>query len=429
MTGRSKIDRVEPEDLVQERLDEALEETFPASDPVAVGRSEHLGPPADHGQEFEGLKQAEARDQSSKLSLLFIPFSLKSLKLKNRIVMAPMTRSFSPNGVPTPDVAAYYRRRAGEVGLIISEGTVIDRPASSNDPDVPHFYGKQALDGWKHVVDEVHAAGGAMAPQIWHMGVMQPHASGWTPPAPFEGPSGFVMPGEKTGAEMTDSDIAETIAAFGRAAADAKRLGFDAVEIHGAHGYLIDQYLWAGLNKRTDAWGGATLPERTRFAVEVVKAVRAAVGEEFVVIMRLSQWKQQDFAVKLAKTPEEMEAWLTPLAEAGVDIFHCSQRRFWQPEFEGSDLNFAGWAKKLTGKATITVGSVGLSGEFIAAFQGESSHPSPLDELLRRFERGDFDLVAVGRALLSDPQWPTKIRENRSDHLHDFTREDLAKLY
>ncbi|WP_373371491.1 NADH:flavin oxidoreductase [Microvirga sesbaniae] len=359
---------------------------------------------------------------------LFQPFSLKSLKLKNRIVMAPMTRSFSPNGIPTPDVAAYYGRRAGEVGLIVSEGTVIERPASSNDPDVPHFYGERALEGWRRVIDQVHAAGGAMAPQIWHMGVMRPHASGWKPPVPFEGPSGLVMPGERTGVEMSEADIAETVAAFGRAAGDAKRLGFDAVEIHGAHGYLIDQFLWAGLNKRSDGWGGATLPERSRFAVDVVKAVREAVGEDFVVILRLSQWKQQDFAVKLAKTPEDMEAWLTPLAEAGVDIFHCSQRRFWQPEFEGSDLNFAGWAKKLTGKATITVGSVGLSGEFIAAFQGESSHPSSLDELLRRFERGDFDLVAVGRAILSDPQWPTKIRENRSGQLRDFTREALATL-
>src|SRR4029453_2698015 len=175
--------------------------------------------------------------------------------------------------------------------------------------------------------------------------------------------------------------------------------------------------------------GGATLPERSRFAVEAVKAVRAAVGEEFVVLLRLSQWKQQDFAVKLAKTPEEMEAWLTPLADAGTDIFHCSQRRFWQPEFEGSDLNFAGWAKKLTGKVTITVGSVGLSGEFIAAFQGESSHPSPLDDLLRRFDRGDFDLVAVGRAVLSDPQWVSKIREGRHEHLQDFTSEALATLW
>lgn len=429
MASRRTIQGTRASEVDRAQLNRALTDTFLASDPVAIGRTEDIGLPSDHGPDPGGFAQAELNDSSKEMKSLFRSFSLKSLKLKNRIVMAPMTRSFSPTGIPTPEVAAYYGRRAGEVGLIISEGTVIDRPASSNDPDVPHVYGNQALEGWKRVIDEVHAAGGAMAPQIWHMGVMHPHTSGWVPPAPFEGPSGFLVPGEQTGVEMSDRDIAETIAAFGRAAGDAKRLGFDAVEIHGAHGYLIDQFFWAGMNKRSDAWGGATLPERGRFAVEVVKAVRAAVGEEFAVILRLSQWKQQDFAVKLAKTPDEMEAWLTPLADVGVDIFHCSQRRFWQPEFEGSDLNFAGWAKKLTGRATITVGSVGLSGEFIAAFQGESSHPSSLDELLRRFERGDFDLVAVGRAILSDPQWPTKIREGRSEQLRDFTRDALATLY
>ncbi|MHC2109188.1 NADH:flavin oxidoreductase [Methylobacterium sp. CM6246] len=362
------------------------------------------------------------------LDTLFRPFAYKSLRLKNRIVMAPMTRSFSPGGVPTPDVASYYSRRAPEVGLIISEGTVIDRPASSNDPAIPHFHGEQALAGWKHVIDAVHADGGAMAPQIWHMGIVAPHASGWKPPTSMEGPSGFVVPGEVGGVAMSESDIADTIAAFGRAAAETKRLGFDAVEIHGAHGYLIDQFFWAGVNRRQDRYGGATLPERSHFAVEVVRAVRSAVGEDFAVILRLSQWKQQDFAVKLARTPDEMAAWLNPFAEAGVDIFHCSQRRFWQPEFEGSDLNFAGWAKKLTGKPTITVGSVGLSGEFIAAFQGESSRPDPLDELIRRLTRGDFDLVAVGRAMLSDPHWVSKIREGRHEQLKDFTREALATL-
>jgi 2,4-dienoyl-CoA reductase-like NADH-dependent reductase (Old Yellow Enzyme family) len=359
----------------------------------------------------------------------FRPFNLKSLHLKNRLVMAPMTRSFSPGGIPTADVAAYYRRRAeAEVGLILSEGTVIDRPASSNDPKVPRFHGEAALAGWKRVIDGVHAVDGVMGPQIWHVGVVAPHRSGWLPPTPFEGPSGYIVPGKLGGIEMSDSDIADTIDAFGRAAADAKRLGFDTVEIHGAHGYLIDQFFWGAMNQRTDAFGGATLPERSRFAVEVVKAARAAVGEDFALILRLSQWKQQDFAVQLAKSPAEMEAWLIPLAEAGVDIFHCSQRRFWQPEFEGSDLNFAGWAKKLTGKATITVGSVGLSGEFIAAFQGETSEPSSLDELLRRFDRGDFDLVAVGRALLADPQWGLKIREGHTEALRDFTKDALATL-
>lgn len=364
-----------------------------------------------------------------KTDSLFRPFSLKSLNIKNRIVMAPMTRSFSPDGIPTPEVAAYYSRRAeGEVGLILSEGTVIERVASSNDKNIPHFYGDQALNGWKNVIDSVHQSGSQMGPQIWHMGVMANHHSGWVPDAPFEGPSDLNKPGFKNGRAMTDADIADAIAAYGRAAADAKRLGFDCVEIHGAHGYLIDQFFWEGTNNRTDIYGGATLNERSRFGNEVIKEVRRQVGPDFAVIIRLSQWKSSDYNYKLAKTPQEMEAWLNPMADAGVDIFHCSQRRFWEPEFEGSDLNFAGWAKKLTGSATITVGSVGLSGEFLGAFAGESSDPTSLDELVRRMDRGDFDLVAVGRPLLADAHWTAKIKDNRTDELKGFTKEALAEL-
>jgi 2,4-dienoyl-CoA reductase-like NADH-dependent reductase (Old Yellow Enzyme family) len=267
-----------------------------------------------------------------------------------------------------------------------------------------------------------------MAPQLWHMGVVAPHASGWLPPAPFEGPSGLVAPGKVGGVAMTELDIAKTIGSFAQAAASAKVLGFNAVEIHGAHGYLIDQFFWHPTNQRTDGYGGNTLAERSRFAVELIRAVRKAVGPDFPICLRISQWKLQDFAAKLATTPQEMAAWLVPLAQAGVDIFHCSQRRFWEPEFAESDLNFAGWAKKLTGKTTITVGSIGLSGDFIAAFQGEKATPQSLDELLRRFDRGDFDLVAVGRALLADAAWARKIHEGRTGELRGFSKEALATL-
>ena len=360
---------------------------------------------------------------------LFQPFRLKSLELKNRIVMAPMTRSFSPGGVPTSEVADYYARRAeGEVGLILSEGSVVNRPASSYDPNIPHFYGEKSLKGWKAVIDEVHSVGGAMAPQLWHVGVVSPGVSGWLPAAPFEGPSGYVAPGKIGGVAMTEHDIAETIRAFAQAAVDAKSLGFDAVEIHGAHGYLIDQFFWHPTNQRTDIYGGQTLVERSRFAEELIRAVRNAVGPDFPISLRVSQWKLQDYAAKLATTPQEMEAWLVPLADAGVDIFHCSQRRFWDPEFTGSDLNFAGWAKKLTGKATITVGSIGLSGDFLAAFKGETSTPSSLNELLRRFDRGDFDLVAVGRPLLADGTWARKIHEGHESQLGGFSKEALTTL-
>ena len=360
---------------------------------------------------------------------LFQPFQLRSLTLKNRIVMAPMTRSFSPGGVPTSLVADYYARRAqGEVGLIVSEGTVVNRPASSYDPNIPHFYGEQALRGWQGVIDKVHAVGGVMAPQLWHVGVVAPGASGWLPPASFEGPSGYIAAGKAGGVAMTENHIAETIQAFAQAAADAKALGFDAVEIHGAHGYLIDQFFWHATNKRTNGYGGQTLVKRTRFAADLIRAVRKLVGPDFPICLRISQWKLQDYSAKLAATPQEMEAWLIPLADAGVDLFHCSQRKFWEPEFDGSDLNFAGWAKKLTGKSTITVGSIGLSGDFLAAFQGERSIPCALDELLRRFDRGDFDLVAVGRPLLADSEWARKIHEGRFSALVGFSKDALATL-
>ena len=360
---------------------------------------------------------------------LFQPFRLKSLELKNRIVMAPMTRSFSPGGVPTLEVAEYYARRAeGEVGLIITEGTVVNRPASSSDPNIPHCYGEESLHGWKGVVDAVHSAGGLIAPQIWHMGVVAPNASGWLPSTPFEGPSGLVAPDKVGGVTMTEKDITDTNRAFAEAAANAKRIGFDAVEIHGAHGYLIDQFFWHPTNQRKDGWGGETLPERSRFAVEIVRAVRQAVGSEFVISFRISQWKLQDYKAKLALTPSDLAAWLLPLADAGVDIFHCSQRHFEDPEFSASDLNLAGWVKKLTGKPSITVGSIGLSGDFLDAFKGESSSPRSLDELLRLLNRGDFDLVAIGRQLITNPRWALQIEEGHASEIVGFNKQALTSL-
>ncbi|MCA6927495.1 NADH:flavin oxidoreductase [Pectobacterium versatile] len=363
--------------------------------------------------------------------VLFSPFTLKGLTLPNRVVMAPMTRGMAENGIPGSAQAEYYRRRAeGGVGLILTEGTVVDRPASRNMPGIPLFHGEAALAGWEAVAKAVHAAGGRIGPQIWHTG--STHGRGWEPDAPVESPSGLVGPDEPRGVVMTEEDIADTVAAFARAAADAKRLGFDTLELHGAHGYLIDQFFWPGTNKREDAFGGATIRERSRFAADIIRAVRAAVGEDFPLILRVSQWKQQDYSARLASSPQEMTDWLAPLVEAGVDILHCSQRRFWEPEFPEVDgaegLNFAGWAKKLTGAATISVGSVGLTSDFFAAFGGEGSGTAALDNLYARMEREEFDLIAVGRVLLSDAQWVQKVRSGQTDKLRGFDAADLAVL-
>ncbi|MGB6229053.1 MAG: NADH:flavin oxidoreductase [Litorimonas sp.] len=363
---------------------------------------------------------------------LFSPFKLKSLELPNRIVMAPMTRSFSKSGIPGDDVAEYYARRAAnDVGLILTEGTHPDRKAAGNDPNTPFFYG-EALDGWKRVVARVKEEGGKIAPQLWHTGYMRKPGSGHYPDAPSESPSGVTHTGSKVAEAPTEAEVTEMVESFARSAGYARDLGFDAVEIHGAHGYLIDQFFWGVMNQREDRYGGG-LAERATFAAEIIRECRKAMGADMPLIIRISQWKQQDFTQRLAETPGELEAFLQVMVDAGVDCFHCSQRRFWEPEFPehdgGSDLNFAGWTKKLTGLPTITVGSVGLSGEFVAAFAGESSKPASLDRLTEMLDRGDFDLVAVGRALLQDPEWVVKIREGREEELQDFTKESLVKLY
>jgi len=363
------------------------------------------------------------------LDKLFSPYTVKSLTIPNRIVMAPMTRSQSPGGVATPEVASYYARRAAaDVGLIITEGTGVDRPVSVNDENVPRFHGDQSLAAWKSVVEAVHAEGGKIAPQLWHVGSVKNPTPGWVPPGKIDSPSGMSRPGKAFTDPLTDEEVADIIATFARAAAETKAIGFDALELHGAHGYLIDQFFWDGTNTRTDRWGGTTIAQRSHFASELVKAVREAVGPDFVVILRLSQWKQQDYEAKLATTPEEMSAWLNPLSEAGVDVFHCSQRRFWEPEFAGSDMNFAGWAKKLTGKPSITVGSVGLNAEFTASFRGAGAQAASLDDLLARLETDEFDMVAVGRALLADPLWAKKVKEGRTAELADFDARSLAVL-
>jgi 2,4-dienoyl-CoA reductase-like NADH-dependent reductase (Old Yellow Enzyme family) len=365
---------------------------------------------------------------SKNVSALFKPFSLKSLSLENRIVMAPMTRQFSPAGIPTSEVADYYQRRAkGGTGLIITEGTTINDPVATMGERIPQIHGEKALAGWQKVVKDVHAAGGKIMPQLWHVGMAREAEKSPYSELPSIGPSGLVAPGKQTTEPMTVAQIEAAINAFACAAADAMRIGFDGVEIHGAHGYLIDQFFWSGTNQRTDEWGGS-MANRGRFAVEIIKRIRAATAPDFPIIFRYSQWKQQEYTARLAETPQLLEEFLSPLSDAGVDIFHCSTRRYWENEFEGEELNLAGWTKKITGKPTITVGSVGLNGDFFSAFAGKGSGTRSIDDLIERMDKGEFDLVAVGRALLQDPNWANKIRDNKLDELEQYSGEALSTL-
>lgn len=370
---------------------------------------------------------------------LFQPLSIRSLDLPNRTIMAPMGRTFAIGGVPHPQSAAYYRRRAeGEVGLVITEATGVDHPLSSDHPGVPVMYGQAAIAAWKVIIDEVHAAGGRIIPQLFHQGMLRGGGLG-DGTVPSLRPSGtigvpgrtsyspeFIEQASRPTASMTDSDIQDVIDAFSRSARTAVALGFDGIAIHGAHGYVIDSFLWGESNKRTDGYGGDHRA-RTALAVEIVRAVREAAGPELPVFFRFSQHKSSNYDARLAETPQQLEQILGPIADAGIDVIDASMRRFYQPAFEGSDLNLAGWAKKLTGKPAVVVGSVGLNNTATETFLKEDSAASDnIPQLIERFGAGEFDLVSIGRSLIGDSHFVSKLRTGTA--ARPFSRSLLETL-
>jgi 2,4-dienoyl-CoA reductase-like NADH-dependent reductase (Old Yellow Enzyme family) len=360
---------------------------------------------------------------------LLEPLKVNSLTLPNRVVMSPMTRNFSPGGIPGDDVAAYYRRRAeGGVGTIITEAVCVKHKGAVGDAGLgehgtPYMWTEDALAGWRKVVEEVHAAGSLIFPQLWHMGVMKRMGTGPYPEYPACRPNGIWGPIDKITvlsrdyvdemaaptAPMTESDISDVIAAFASGARNAKEVGFDGIALHGGHGYLIDTFLWGQTNTRIDRWGGDHVG-RTRFIVELVKAVRAEIGEDMPISLRFSQWKSQDYDAAIATTPQQLEDILEPIADAGVDIFDPSTRNFNIPAFADSPLSLSGWTRKITGKPTMMVGGVCVQrGKYDSALKPPST-VNNLDVVMEKFEQGEFDLLAVGRSLVNDPNWLVKAR-------------------
>ena len=349
------------------------------------------------------------------------------MTVPNRFAMAPMTRSASPDGVPGANVAAYYARRAaGGVGLIITEGVRLGDPAAGWPSSVPTLVGADALAGWRAVTQAVHAHGTVIAAQLWHQGAERDTRDGVVAVSP----SGVNGLGESKGRALRADELADVAALYAQAAANARDVGFDAVELHGAHGYLLDEFLWERTNLRDDEYGGP-LGHRTRFPAEVVAAVRAAVGRDFPIIFRFSQWKQADYAATIAVDPVQLQQLLGPLVDAGVDMFHPSTRRHYQPGYPDTDpeLSLGGWTKKVTGVPVIAVGSVGLATEFTPGKGGGPIRPAPVDRLLDQFDSGEFDMVALGRALLADPTWVNRLRDDSLDAFNGFDAQTaLAQL-
>ena len=364
------------------------------------------------------------------MTTLFSPVTIAGLRLRNRFVMSPMTRAFSPDGVPGENVAAYYARRAESLGIVMTEGSYVNESAGGFD-NVPRLFGDDALAAWRKVTAGVHAVGGFIFSQLWHIGAQRDAGAGPYPDSPMISPSGINCDGQVVGEPATIAQLEETVEDFARAAVFAKAAGFDGVDLHGAHGYLLDQFHWPVTNRRTDAYGG-DMAGRVRLSAEIAAAVRAAVGPEFPVDFRFSQWKGNDFDARIAESPKELEAFLTPLVEAGVSMFHASTRRYWMPAFDGSGRTLAGWTKHLSGRPVIGIGSVGVGAPFMSITDDASSGRAPslsLAPLADLVNQGEFDLVAMGRASLADPHWAVKVSSGRLSEIRPYNKSADAFLY
>jgi 2,4-dienoyl-CoA reductase-like NADH-dependent reductase (Old Yellow Enzyme family) len=363
------------------------------------------------------------------VSPLFTPFAIKGLTLPNRFIMPGMQRKWCEDGKPTPKLIDYYRQRAlGGTSLIITESCAVDHASSTQEPTYARMTAHTA-GSWAACVETVRAAGGRMMIQLWHEGAVRreggdgPHAG-----APTLSPSGVRSPGVKQGRAATLSELDDIKAGFARSATLARQAGAAGVEVHACHGYLLDQFLWAETNIRDDGYGGPGLENRLRFPAEIVAAVRAAAGPEMVVSFRFSQWKQADYEARIVLDAAELKLLADTIAAAGADLLHVSTRRFWTPEWPGSDLGLAGWTKSLTALPVIVCGSVGLDTDvmdnFLVREAGQTGEEG-MAELLRRFGRNEFDLVSVGRSNIGDPEWVRKVQAGRFADIRSFTRQDI----
>lgn len=333
------------------------------------------------------------------MGALLSPTRIGQLALPNRFAVAPMTRvSASEHGHATEQMARYYQRFAeGGFGLLITEGIYTDQAYAQGYLFQPGLSSAEQAQSWRPVVDAVHAAGGKIFAQLMHAGALaQGNRFRYDPAGPssvqprgeqmavYRGRGAYAVP-----REMTQADIAEVIAGFAQAAQRAVEAGFDGIEIHGANGYLLDQFLTDYTNRRGDEWGGA-IENRIRLHTQVVDAVRAEIGAQLPVGVRISQAKVNDYLHKWAGGEDDARTVFGALAAAGAGFIHVTEFEAWKPAFGNDGPSLAQLARKFApGVPLISNGSLHERGRAAQLLDAGA------------------DLVAIGRGALSNPSLPS----------------------
>jgi len=345
--------------------------------------------------------------------LLFSTFQLKQHTLKNRIGVAPMTRmSSQQDSVPRQDVLDFLVRRAENgAAVVYTEAIVTDYESAQGYPGQARILTQRQVDTWRPVVDKIKAGGALAIMQIFHCGRM-----GWpevnpagriiapsaVPPAQDNPLTGEPYPVPD---EMSLFDIDQVINGFVRTAQGAVEAGFDGIEIHGAHGYLINQFLSAYSNRRTDGYGGS--PEnRYRFAHEVIQAVDTVIPEDTLLLFRISNWGVADMEVSLFADQKEYQAIIALLAKEPLDAISVSTYRFGDEAF-GSGKNMAALTREVTSLPLFICGQIHDRASAEAALE-------------------DADLVLSAKSILLNPNWVADVKDGKSLPLHSSEDANVA---
>lgn len=334
----------------------------------------------------------------------FTNFHLNSLRLNNRIVLSPMTRMIaSEDGLATEIMNGYYANFAkGKFGLLITEGTYIDESYSQAYLNQPGIVNEDQVQAWHKVTGAVHQHGSKIICQLLHSGALsqgnryinetiapsaiKPITN--TDLASYGGTGEFPVP-----KEMSKEEMNVVVKSFANSALRAKQAGFDGVEIHGANGYLLDQFLTDYTNQRTDEYGGS-IEKRLRFPIEVIQGIRNAVGSDFVVGIRLSQSKGNNYYHKWVNGEKDAEVIFSSIGKAGVDYIHLNEYDATLPAFNNDGPTLASLAKKYSGIPVIACGKL--------------EDPKKGETLLLNEEA---DLIALGKGALANPDWPKRVLE------------------
>ena len=344
---------------------------------------------------------------SSMKNTILSPHDIGGALSRNRLAVAPMTRvTATAQGMPTQKMLDYYLRFAqGGFGLVITEGLYTDRAFSQGYPNQPGLIDEEQALGWAKINQELQAHGALVFAQIMHAGALsqgnrfRTHTVGPSAIQPvgeqmsvYYGEGAYAMP-----AEMTEAEIAQVIQGFADTAARAvDTANFDGIEIHGANGYLLDQFLTAHTNLRTDRWGG-DMKHRVRLLIDVVTAVKERVGHEVPVGVRISQGKVNDFNSKWPNGETDAHTIFGALADAGVDFIHVTEYEAWQPAFEGGKDSLITLARKCAPGITII---------------GNGNLHDPVQAVKALDARAD--LIALGRGALSNPDYPLILSTNQT---------------